>query len=65
MKHQLPLVIGFVSISLQPIASLAQVPPAPAVEWRSVAWLDSKPNYGTLHTLTGIDHDPIELQNIR
>ncbi|MCC6841064.1 MAG: hypothetical protein IT230_12985 [Flavobacteriales bacterium] len=24
------------------------------MEWRSVAWLDSKPPYGTTHTYTGV-----------
>lgn len=63
MKHQLPLVVGFSLIGLLPVTSLAQSPP-PAVQWRSVAWLDKKPTYGMLNTLTGITYDTNNANNI-
>jgi hypothetical protein len=37
---------------------IGQQQPGPAVEWKTLGWLDSKPPYGTINTLTGIDHDP-------
>ena len=55
--------------SFQPLAccpwrARRNPPPAQAVEWRSVSWLDNKPPFGTTHTLTNVVHDPNDPNNI-